>query len=218
MKSLRLIALTLCLAVVDFKAFAFDNGDFQIWHTEDQDITINKRSKVALEEEFRFGDDASEFFYHHYDAGLGYEVNENLALSVNYRQIWELKGKVFQPEYRPHVNAVLKWDLWGFPCEDRNRFEYRIFDYQEDSVRYRNKFTVKWPWKFTKMEFRPYVSDELFADLSGAIVRKNRFYTGLGFSLLKNLKGEIFYLLQSDKKSGKWTVANILGTKIKIIF
>jgi len=37
-------------------------------------------------------------------------------------------------------------------------------------------------------------------------------------NLTENIKGEIYYMLQSAKSSGKWVDTNVLGTKIKIAF
>jgi len=199
-------------------AYPYDDGDFQVWHTENQELKVGKKSKIALEEEFRFGDNASEFYYHHYDAGFVYNANKHLDLGINYRQVYELKKGKFKEENRPHVNATVKYDFYGFKIDDRNRFEYRHFDYQDDSWRYRNKFSVKFPWKFTKVEIQPYLADEIFLELENGELTRNRAYSGIGFTLLKNLKGEIYYLLQSTKSSGRWTDTNVLGTKLKLAF
>lgn len=210
-----IIGLTLFLAV---KVYAYDNGDFQIWHTENQEFKVNKESKITLEEEFRWGDDASEFYYHHYDAGFVYSLNKHLDLGVNYRQVYEKKKGKFKEENRPHLNATLKYDIYGFKLDDRNRIEYRHFDYQADSWRYRNKFTVRFPWKFTRLEIQPYLADEIFLDFQNKAFSRNRFYSGFGMSFTKNIKGEIYYLLQSSRSGNNWVDANVLGTKLKIAF
>jgi hypothetical protein len=199
-------------------AYAYDDGDFQVWHTEVQEKEINEVSRIALEEEIRFGDNASEFYYHHYDLGYSYDMNKYLTLGINYRQVYEMKNGNFKIENRPHINATFKTDVLGFKCDDRNRLEYRHFTYQEDSWRYRNKFTVKFPWKFTAFKIQPYVADEIFLNLNGIDFNRNRFYAGIGFNLTKSVKGEIFYLLQGSKSSGIWTDANVLGTKLKLLF
>ncbi len=217
MEKVKFLAVGLVMAVSGM-VYAFDDGDFQVWHTENQEFKVNKESKITLEEEFRWGDDASDFYYHHYDAGFVYSLNKNLDLGVNYRQVYEKKKGKFKAENRPHVNAVLKFDLGGFKLDDRNRFEYRHFDYQGDGWRYRNKVTLKFPWKFTKLDIQPYLSDEVFVDLNEGILNRNRFYSGFGFNLTKNLKADIYYLLQSTKGSGRWDDANVLGTKLKISF
>ncbi|MDD4939552.1 MAG: DUF2490 domain-containing protein [Candidatus Omnitrophica bacterium] len=200
------------------KVYAYDDGDFQIWHTENQEFKINKGSKITLEEEFRWADDAGEFFYHHYDAGFVYSINKHLDLGANYRQVYEKKKGDFREENRPHLNAALKYDVYGFKIDDRNRIEYRHFEYQADAWRYRNKFTIKFPWKFTKLQIQPYLADEIFLDLQNKAFSRNRFYSGVGVNVTKNIKGEVFYLLQSSRSGKIWVDSNVLGTKLKILF
>lgn len=200
------------------KAYAYDDGDFQIWNTENQEFKVSKESKITLEEEFRWGDDASDFYYHHYDAGFVYSLNKNLDLGANYRQVYEKKKGEFKEENRPHVNATLKYEFYGFKLDDRNRIEYRHFNYQTDTWRYRNKFAVKFPWKLTRFEIQPYVADEIFVELEDGSLSRNRVYSGIGFTITKNIKGEVYYLLQSSKSSSQWVDSNVLGTKLKLVF
>jgi len=218
--NLKFMILGLFIAAGALNAYAYDDGDFQIWNTEVQEFEINKDSRMALEEEFRWGDNASEFYYQHYDLGYAYDMNKGLTLGLGYRQIYEKKSGKFLMENEPYMYATLKLGLKGFKFDDRNRLEYRHFDYQEDSWRYRNKLTVKGPWKFTKFQIQPYLADEIFLNLNGIDLNRNRFYAGIGFTLLKDLKGEIYYLLQTSKSSGTcvWSDANVLGSKIKLIF
>lgn len=202
------------------KVYAYDNGDFQIWNTDVEEFKVNKDSKVAFEEEFRWGKNVSEFYYQHYDVGYFYNLEKWLNIGGGYRQVYELvKGK-FKPENEPYVTATLLWDLEGFKFEDRNRMEYRNFDYKDDSWRYRNKVTLKLPWKFTKIDIQPYLSDEIFIVFGGVPgdLNQNRFSSGLSMNLTKNLKAEIYYMLQSTRSSSKWVDANVLGTKLKIAF
>lgn len=212
------IAFIILLFMITGLVYAYDDGDFQIWNTEVEELKINKSLKIALEEEFRFGDNANEFYYHHYDAGLVYDLNKYFNLGVGYRHIYEKKKGKFKVENEPYWCAILFWALAGFKFDSRSRLEYRHFDYQKDSWRYRNKFTVKLPWKFTTLEIQPFLSDEIFVDFNGMDLNRNRFYSGLGFILTKNIKGEIYYLLQSSKGSGNWSDANVLGTKLKVLF
>ena len=203
-------------------SFAFDDGDFQVWNTDVQEFKINDKTKFALEEEFRWGDNANHFYYHHYDAGVSYALNKYFSIGGGYRHILEDKkvGKVtkFRVENEPYVTATLFGDLKGFKLEDRSRLEYRHFDYTADSWRYRNKFTVKAPWKFTKLEIQPYLADEVFFGSSGKSFNQNRFSSGFAFNITKNLKAEIYYMLQSSKGKKEWTDANISGTKFKVSF
>ncbi len=210
-----MMALVLMIAV---SSYAYDDGDFQVWNTDVEEFKINKNSKVTFEEEFRWGDNANEFYYHHYDIGFFYNLKKYLNIGGGYRHIYELKKGKFRLENEPYITATLLWDLLGLKFEDKNRMEYRHFDYQADSWRYRNKFSVKLPWKFTKLEIQPYLADEIFLDFQNKAFSRNRFSSGLTASLTKNLKAEIYYLLQSSISVNNWVEANVLGTKIKLVF
>jgi len=217
MDKLKIITIGLMLILIK-PVFAYDDGDFQIWNTDAEEFKVNKDLKIAFEEEFRWGNNASEFYYQHYDAGFFYNLKKWLNIGGGYRHIFELKKGKFKLENEPYVTATLLWDLLGLKFDDRNRLEYRHFDYQADTWRYRNKITVKLPWKFTKLEIQPYLADEVFLDFNNKTFSRNRFYSGFGMNLTKNLKAEIYYILQSTKSSGKWVDTNVLGTKLKIAF
>lgn len=213
-----LLSLGLCVVAINSNGYAYDDGDFQIWHTQVQEKKLNKKTGLSLEEEFRFGDDSNDFYYHHYDAGVSYDLTKNFSLGLNYRHIYEKKSGKFKEENRPHINAIYKWELLGFKVDDRSRLEYRHFDYQVDSWQYRNKANIKLPWKITKLEAQIYLADEIFVNLNEGELTRNRFYSGFGLTLAKNIKIDIYYLLQRSKSSGKWVNANVLGTKFKIAF
>lgn len=199
--------------------YAYDDGDFQIWNTEAEEFKINNDAKIVFEEEFRWADNAREFYYQHYDAGFYYNLSKYLNIGGGYRQIYELKNKNFKEENAPFLVTTLFWDLKGFKFDDRNRVEYRHFDYQADAWRYRNKLSLKFPWKFTKFGIQPYLSDEvLFGFGSANQINQNRFSPGFSMSLFKNIKAEIYYMLQSTRSGGLWKDANVLGTKLKITF
>jgi len=213
-----ILTMVLLASLICISAYAYDDGDFQVWNTENQELNINKVSKITFEQELRWGDNASELYYQHYDAGFVYSANEHLDLGINYRQVYEKNNDKFKEENRPHINAILKYTVAGFKLDDRNRLEYRHFDWQEDFWEYRNKFTLKFPWRFTKLQFQPYLADEVFLHLNAIDLTRNRLYGGFGFTIFRNLKGEIYYLLQTSKSSGSWKDANVLGTKIKLVF
>jgi hypothetical protein len=216
MKRIKIIAIFLGLMVNT--TYAYDDGDFQVWHTDYEEKKLNNKFKISMEEEFRWGDNASELYYQHYEPGLTYEINEHLDLALKYRQIYDKKNGKFKEENQPNLNATLKWQTFGCSFDDRSRLEYRHFDYQPDSWLYRNKLTSKLPWKFTRFEIQPYLSDEIFINFYNTAFSRNRFSAGFGISLTKNIKAEIYYMLQSTKSSHLWTEANIFGSKLKILF
>ncbi len=218
MKRIAVVVTVLALlAAVD--AHAYEDGDFQIWHTEGQEIAVTKGWKIPVEEEFRYGGDAGELYYQHYDIGISYDVNKNLNVGAYYRQIYEGEKGKFKPEFRPHIDVTPKTELYGFKIENRNRLDYRLYDdNREDILQYRTRLLIRSPWKFTPLNIQPYVSDEVFVWLNGAVLRRNRLDAGISLEFMKNVKGDIYYRLQGTKKSGRWTDYNILGLKLKVAF
>lgn len=203
------------------RVYAYDNHDFQVWNTDSEEVKLNKHSKLMLEQEFRWADNASDFYYQHYDAGYQYILNKYISLGGGYRYIKEKKATSrFMVEDEPYFAAFTSWDLFNFQFNDRMRIEYRYFDYQVNSWRFRNKLDLKFPWKFTKFQIQPMLSDEIFFKFNGIDLNENRLYGGLSFALTKNLKGELCYMLRNTKNLTvcTWKETNVLSAKLKLAF
>lgn len=216
----KMIFILIGLIILLFaKVYAYDDGDFQIWNTEAEEFKVNDNLKVTLEEEFRWGDNASEFYYQHYDLGFSYALNKSWNIGAGYRQILELSKGKFKPENAPYLTATFLLKNAGFVFDSRSRFEYRHFDYKADSGRYRNKFTLKYPLEISRFMVQPFISEEIFFGFGGANqFNQNRLSCGSGINITKNIKAEVYYMLLTVKSSGKWVDANVLGTKFKILF
>ncbi len=215
------VVLLICGGFLGGPCFAFDDGDFQWWTSAGASLDINKDWKCTFEEEFRFGDDAGEFYYHHSDLGLVYGgFADWIDLGLNYRQVFaraDSEGE-WKQENRPHLNVTLKGKLFGLGVSNRARFEYRDREDQEDHWRYRNKFTVKPPVELTELKLKPYVADEVFVPLNDDNISINRIYAGISFDVLENMTGEVFYLWQASRAPGDWNDTNVLGTRLKFRF
>ncbi|MFH0826867.1 MAG: DUF2490 domain-containing protein [Candidatus Omnitrophota bacterium] len=204
--------------ILNVRAYAYDDGDFQVWSTFGEEVKISQDLKVALEEEFRWGNDASDFYYQHYDLGVSYNLKKWLGVGGGYRHILNKVRGDFKVENAPYLTATLNWRLGEFKFDSRSRFEYQHFDYQADTGRYRNKFTIKLPLKFTEFEIQPYLADEIFLNFQNETFNRNRFYAGFGMNLTKDLKAEIYYLLQSSRSQNKWSDLHAFGSKLKFSF
>ncbi len=201
------------------KCFAFDDGDFQAWYAMNFSWKIKENWKFAWEKELRFGDDVRDHYYFHADLGVTYSgFAKWLDVGIYYRQVFEEKSLNWTQEYQPHLDATLKFDIGEFKINNRGRLEFRNKKDSDFSLRYRNKFTVKFPFKLTRLKIQPYIADEIFADFDAGEMNRNRLYVGLVMDIVQNLKMELFYLWQTSKSSGNWDDLNILGTKLKFSF
>jgi len=78
---------------------------------------------------------------------------------------------------------------------------------------------LKYPFDFKKVKIAPYISDEIFIASNATGFNENRFYAGMEFGLTKYVKFDVYYLLRDNRiKADKWSCANVLGTKVKIMF
>jgi len=214
-----LATLFLVIFLFSDTCYAFDDGDFQYWNAESISKKISDDWIVSLEQEFRWGDNANNSYYNHSDLGVTYSgIAKWLDLGLNYRHIHEKKNDRWKVENRPHLNATAKWKLLEVGFSNRGRLEYRNRDDVDNYWRYRNKFSIKPPFKFTKFEIQPYAAGEIFYNFNVGTLNRNRLYGGIGFKIIKNLKGEIYYLWQWTEKSDKWYDINVLGSKLKLFF
>lgn len=216
----RSAVLVLCLAAVSCNAYAaYQDGDFQIWNSNAQDVKIGKSTKFTMEEEFRFTENERDFFYQHYDWGFAWAFDKRFELALGYRLIFEKYKRKWRESDEPYTNLTWKQDIWKFKLEDRNRIEYRHFRFAPDHVRYRNRFTLKYPFEFKGMKIAPYTSDEIFIVSNSRGFNQNRFQSGLEIELTKYVKFDVSYMQQQMRGKGdKWYSANVLWLKNKIVF
>ncbi|MDD2752963.1 MAG: DUF2490 domain-containing protein [Candidatus Omnitrophica bacterium] len=220
MKKLKVQAAILFFLLIFSRAYAYDNHDFQVWNTDGQEFKPNKFFKITTEEEFRWGNNASDFYYQHYDAGLAYLFNKNFNFGGGFRYINEKKSGKFREESEPYFLFLAYWKLAGINFSDRTRIEYRYYDYQVNSWRFRNKLDIKSPWTFTRFKIQPFVADEVFFRFNGIDLNENRLYAGLSFALTKNLSAELSYLWRTTKNTNTctWNDTNVFSIKTKLAF
>ena len=221
MKIKRLILVLLALFILSsgIAAYAYESGDFQIWNTDAQDLKIGKATKFTLEEEFRYGNKASELFYQHYDWGFAWAFDKRFELALGYRLIYEWYLTKWREEDDPYANLTWRQDIWKFRIEDRNRIEYRHFRWFPDQVRYRNRVVLKIPFEFKGMKLAPYTSNEIFVSSNSRGYNQDRFQSGLEIELNKYMKFDVSYMWQTTRGKGdKWYDANVLWLKDKVAF
>ncbi len=218
MKLITHLSLMLFIFVFPFQTTAYDHGDWQFWNTERLEGELAEKWKLCIEQQFRFGDDMAELYFHHTDIGVRFTVRKWLDTSMHYRHIYELKSGEWMEENRPHLNFTLKWSWKGFRFSDRNRGEIRLRRGKDEAWRYRNKFTVKYPVDRDTVCLIPYISDEVYWDFERDEYSRNRLYTGITLKIWKILSVDMHYLLQSSKSNDKWSDANVLGLKLSLKF
>jgi len=214
MKKLLIVVLLTSLFITNEWVLAENDGEY--WSHYEIIGSVNNNLDFKVKPELRYNNDFVNHYYTHIEFGFDWKVKDWLVLSPYYRHVNENKNDDWKVEYRPHLNAAVKWKFYKIIFNDRNRLEYRI---KEDIkfFRYRNKLTVKMQ-KYTQFKIQPYLAEEPFYDFDANELNKNRVYAGVNFKVLDNFKTDIFYILESRLKDGIWTNVNVLGAALKYSF
>ena len=147
------------------------------------------------------------------EIGFDKKMNHWMSLSPYYRHIVQFKEDNHFVTYSPQVDIAFFGKLNNISYNNRNRFEYRIKE-GGNSVRYRNKITIKSPVYFND-KIRISAAEEPFYDCTGKEFNKNRVYLNLIFPMENNITVELFYILEHFKAEEKWQYINVLGTSLK---
>ncbi len=234
----KILCITMMLAAV--AASAYDDGDSQIWFKTAISGNLTSNVTVKAENEFRYGDDASEFYEDVLLLGADYTVNNWFKAGLAFQEVSSRKNTprfeektvegeatysekndyYWTTEERPTLDLVFSKKLKGWGLEDRVRTEYRMKEKEDEYFRYRNRIKAKTPWKWTSLAINPYVAWEAnYSDKDvDADWDRHRYYAGAGFKVYKAIKADVYYCLQQDLKAGDWTDLNLYGIGLSAAF
>ncbi len=189
------ITLFMCHA-----SFSADNIDGLQWTGIKFEHKI-KKAKLSLCQWFRFNDGMSHYFWNHPDVGFSYSVTKWLSSGLNYWHVHKRKGDgPWAYDNRIKGSVTFKHRVPLVSISNRNMIEYWIIDNAHDKWIYRNKATIKFNAKISKIAFKPYISDEIFIDSGLKGFSFNRLYSGISWSFFKFLGFDTGYFWEAGKK------------------
>jgi hypothetical protein len=151
-----------------------------------KDWFIISRSNVATR-------DDDDIFLSFTGAGLGYKLNREWSLRAGYRHAWFRPGDEWLDEDRPYVESYYARMILDFRFSNRNRFEFRMFNYRENDVRFRSDFVLELPWKITPLKLQPYLEEEFFYSFDNERIDMNWLGAGLSWKPIKGVKLKLGY-------------------------
>ena len=220
-------------------AWAYDDGDWQLFLKAEAGGKTECGLEPKVEQELRYGDDMSEYYYTETYLSLGYKVTDWFKPVLGFAQIYERvntaryqeSGEAYsqksdhywKQEQNPRLDLYFSTKLKDWGLEDRVRMEYRNKDDAANYMRYRNRIRVKSPWEWTSVKLNPYVAWEMnYEDDSDKEasdrLNRHRLYAGMGAKLGKQWKGGAYYMYEDNKKAGEWTHLNVLGLELAASF
>ena len=212
--------------------FANDLTDFQVWGNVtatgnwgfvNPDNPTLKKWKWWAEGQGRFGDNASHFSQALVRPGLGYQVNNTTSIWAGYA--WAPTTSPFTkiPVDEQRVWQQVLWrDKFSFgTVQARSRLEERMIPQlgQDVGLRYRQLLKLSVPLSFAP-GFSYIIQDEVFVALNTNdwVPRRgldnNRFFTGIGYAITKEITGEIGYMNHYIVRRGANLMDHILSINL----
>jgi len=103
-------------------------------------------------------------------------------------------------ELRLDYGVILLTTWHGFGIKDRNMMEHRFRIGRVDTDLYRNRIVISHPVKHgDKVLFTPFVSEEVYYEISSRNWTQNEFYAGISRQLSKSTSLDIAYLRNDSK-------------------
>ena len=159
-----------------------------------------------------------QLFLGYTGASLGYQLDKNWSVRAGYRIARFRIGQDWRTEKRPLAEAYYGGMHDGWRLTSRSRMEFRFPDWRDDDIRLRQEFTVTAPWKFTPLEMKPFIEEEIFYSTRNEWVEANWGTVGLSFFPLENTKVKVGYRHNHLRLRGDFTTRHTLVTGINIFF
>lgn len=225
-----LFCLFVCFALSTVTAFAQStpgHRDFQVWSETVLNIPLVK-IRDANDKEYndlsllliasvRLG--RNKLYPVDERVGIGFEKRINKYVSIAptyiYKYAEQFPGRK-DLEHRARFDTTLSFSFKELSIKDRNRFEYRFRHSSRDTVRYRNRLTLKHPVKKDgKTIFSPFVANEVFYDFREGRFFRNELSLGIERKVTSNFSVEFFYLNRYNS-GGLPKYINAVGVNFKV--
>lgn len=195
-------------------------GDFQIWLSNSYYLANYYHSfSLYGKAEFRLGDDASTLYQKFGELLLDFKPLSWLTISPGYRNFvtrqlgggWKtipipLLDIFFEKKIAKHISF-----------NQRNRIQYEIPPNLPNTIVYRGRVQLRFPFPINQMQFIPIISDEMFFVQYRGFAQ-NRFIIGMIFPSLKHVAFTTYYQLRNLKVHHEWRYQNNLGLDLRINF
>lgn len=201
--------------------------DFQIWNETTFTLPVLKstdakgksldRLSLLLITSLRLGQNRLAPVDERIGGGFDLAINKSFNFSPTYLYIAGQPGRGRKEfEHRLRFDLTFGHKFKHFSIKDRNRVEYRMRHSRQNSVRYRNKFTLTVPvTRDGKELFAPFISNEPYYDFTAHQWSRNDLSPGISKKFNDRLAAEFFYVWRHNR-TGRPGDVHAVGVNLKI--
>jgi hypothetical protein len=193
------------------------SDDWQYWNQLAFKHEFNDRLSLDIASEQKWRDDASDFYLYNGFIIPTVRLTKNVSLGAGYRCERRQEDNSWTTENRLFVPLTLKWAVQDWTIQLRNQLEYRDLENDQDRWRFRERIMLGHPVHLGGLTVTPFVSEELFYDVTVEQTEQNRVAVGLSIPRGEHMTFAVFYMNKADRDD-HWSTANILGTEVAFKF
>lgn len=217
-QTLKGLALGFFLSLLFSSAYT-QVSDMNLWTRVAAKYDVSKTTRLAVEQEFRFFENASQLEESHTEMGITHEISKRFEGGVFYRFIYEPDPKRFYSiGHRGWVHAEYRLIDKDIRLSIRDRLQTTFKDVFSSSSgktpEWYNRYKIGIEYQPKKATWIPSASAELWQFLNSGTVPyfdKMRISTGIEYRPNKQFRWELFYSLQQEINVKNPETDHILG-------
>jgi hypothetical protein len=204
------------LALILFSSLVM--GENQAWLNNSMSYKLNAKWTLKFTNETRYYElTYMDPFLKNWQTGLQYGLFKNGYVAVLYKRENTKKTSYNLAENRVTLETGWKTNLGkSLNFDIRFRTEIRGFekDLAENHLRFRLRFRFRTKMKIGKLQLKPFIGIEPFADTIKDKIFRYRFYAGSVFPLTKNVEWVLNFIRQGTKDKDTIDIINT-GVSLK---
>ena len=211
--------IAVIIVLISQASFASDEV-FRLWSSVSATTELDEDWEVTFSQGLRFADNASRFYYSSSSLSLNYSgFGDWIEAGDGFRKMFKKQSSnSWVSEDRPYVSVTLKGIYKELDVSSRARLEFRDKEDDKDLWRFRNRFQIEFPVRWTELKLQPYMSDEIFINFDEEHFNRNRVYAGVIYEFFEHTECKFYYLFQNWKSDDKWCDMNAVGLTFSVSF
>jgi len=204
-----LFILTLAFTTVS----AQNERKFQIWNFNSVSVNVAGKTSIYASEKVHYDPSESELNLKFGDLWLKHKTSKWFEYAGGFRVLYSRKVTDWVEEQRPMVMGTFSKKILKLNFDFSHRMEYRMYKFDEDHFRYRQKLDVQSP-ELTSFGLKLFASEETFTKFNSDRTHLARLYTGVKTFNNDHFAMQLYYVLEKNKKDRIWNTADIVGMNL----
>lgn len=201
------------LSIAFFTVNAQNEREFQIWNFNSISVDVTGKTSLFASEKVHYTPSEDGFNLKFGDLWLKHEIGNWFEYAGGFRVLYSRNATDWTEEQRPMIMGTFSKDILRLSFDFSHRMEYRIYKFNEDHFRYRQKLNVQSP-ALTSFGLKLFASEETYTKFNNEHTHLARLYSGVKTFDYEHFEMKLYYVLEKKKKEHFWSTADIIGMNL----